>query len=220
MTHVSVCLTIAALSIASLPGQVKPRTAPVIAVFVDFEKQPSAFSVAQMKQEVEAIMRPAGLQFEWRQLNDPRGQESFADLVVMRFKGACQMEGTPMYSELGPESGAGELANTKVSGGRVLPFSEIECDRIRRYIAPEARDQAGDLALGRAMGRVVAHELYHMFTGSKKHASDGVARSFQTRKELVGNEFALDPKAAAAVREWKWRALLAGEARIPDLGPQ
>ncbi|MDQ6699902.1 MAG: hypothetical protein M3Z36_06930, partial [Acidobacteriota bacterium] len=146
----------------------------------------------------------------WRLLDEPRGNESFADLVVVRFKGACETAAASYYSELGPYGEGAALALTRISDGHVLPFSEVRCDQIRHYIGPQ------DGVLGRAMGRVVAHELYHIFAGTAKHGSDGVAKSFHTRKELVGEDFAFHPKDSAKLREWKWRALLAGEAHLPD----
>ncbi|MGI8989027.1 MAG: hypothetical protein ACR2I2_05505 [Bryobacteraceae bacterium] len=192
---------------------------PPITIFLDFEKPPSAATVEEMKREVASILHPTGLRLDWRLLDEPRGLESFADLVVVKFAGHCEMSPIPYYSELGPESAGAALAYTNSSDGHVLPFSEVQCDQIRRYIGPTAKSGTKvqqDLVLGRAMGRVVAHELYHIFAGTAKHGPEGVARSFHTRRELVAKEFKLDPKDSARLRELKWRALLAGEARLPD----
>lgn len=184
--------------------------APPVTVFLDFEKQPSAATLADMEREVATILAPSGVRLAWRLLDEPRVNESFADLVVVRFKGTCESAAASYFSELGPYGEGAALASTKISDGHVLPFSEVRCDQIRRYIGPR------DGILGRAMGRVVAHELYHIFAGTVKHGSDGVARSFQTRKELVSDDFALHPKDSVKLRELKWRALMAGEAHLPD----
>ena len=59
----------------------------------------------------------------------------------------------------------GYYAFTHVSDGNVLPFSEVECDKIASSIRPEMSKSQWhdrDSVLGRAMGRVLAHELYHM----------------------------------------------------------
>ena len=162
-----------------------------IAVFMDFQSQPSAAAVAQMKREISAIMKPSGLAFDWRMINDRRLGDSFHDLLVLSFKGRCQAEG-PTYDELGPIGDRQVLASTRISDGHVLPFSDVECDTIRRYIAPSVQsahpDQREDM-LGRALGRIVAHEMYHMLAHTKTHAESGVARSFHTRMDLTGPEF-------------------------------
>jgi len=64
---------------------------------------------------------------------------------------------------------------------------------------------------GRALGRVVAHELYHIFAATETHGKDGVARSFHTRRDLTGKQFRFSQKETAALHDIKWRALLAGE---------
>lgn len=193
--------------------------APPVAVFLDFEQQPSSETVARMKREVTEILKPTGLELDWRMLDERRPDESFADLVVVRFRGTCEMAPIPYYSELGPEPTASPLASTSTSGGHVLPFSEVQCDEIRRYIGPAAhfsQQQKRDAMLGRAVGRVLAHELYHVFAGTVQHGPDGVARSFHTRKELVADKFRFNERDSAKLRDLKWRALLAGEAKTPE----
>jgi len=187
---------------------------PPIAVFVDFETQPSVASVAQMKMEVASILEPSGLSLNWRSLKDRSHGESFPDLVVLRFKGSCQVRNPAMDSELGPAVERQALARTMVSDGRVLPFTDVKCDEIRRYLAPELDRIANpkrETVYGKALGRVVAHELYHILAETEVHAKDGVARSFHTRRDLTGEEFRFTAKETATLHDLKWRALLAGE---------
>jgi hypothetical protein len=94
-------------------------------------------AVEAMKQEVESLTRPSGFELSWRSLDSPRIEQSFSDLVVVKFHGNCHMQGIQLlFNELGPESDGGVLGSTKVADGQVLPFSDIECDQIRRSIAP------------------------------------------------------------------------------------
>jgi hypothetical protein len=158
---------------------------------MDFQSEPSPAAVSQMEREITAIMQPSGLAFDWRMMKDRRTGESFHDLVIFSFKGLCQAAG-PIYDELGPIGDKRALAYTRVSDGRVLPFSDVECDTIRRYIAPNVQSAHPALRegmLGRALGRVVAHEMYHMLARTTDHAESGVARSFHTRKDLTDPEF-------------------------------
>jgi len=154
---------------------------PSIAVFLDFESEPSAGTLSEMKNEITAIMKPSGLQFDWRMLKERQSGESFPDLVVVTFKGSCQADQPILYNELGPVHEGSALAFTQISDGRILPFSDVDCDTIRKYIAVQvasAMPEKRDSMLGRAVGRVLAHEMYHMFAGTAAHGNDGVARPF------------------------------------------
>lgn len=195
-------------------------SAPSIAVFLDFESQPSETSVAQMEQEISSILKPSGLQLDFRMLNNRKSDEAFADLVVLKFKGSCQMRNPTLDSELGPSIAGSALASTQVSDGRILPFSDVECDKIRRYISPDVSSNdkdKRDTIYGKALGRVVAHELYHIFAGTPHHSRDGVARSFHTRRDLTAKEFRFSPAESAMLHDLKWRALLASEGTRPSL---
>ncbi|MCU1258223.1 MAG: hypothetical protein JWO80_1108 [Bryobacterales bacterium] len=193
---------------------------PQIAIFLDFENEPSVTSISEMKEEVSAILKPSGLQLDWRMLNNRKDDESFQDLVVVKFKGSCQMRNPALDSELGPSIGGVALASTQVSDGRVLPFSDVECDRIRHYISNEVvskDEEKRESIYGRALGRVLAHELYHIFTGTQHHAHEGVARSFHTRRDLTGKEFRFSPTESNMLHQLKWRALLASEGERPSV---
>jgi hypothetical protein len=56
------------------------------------------------------------------------------------------------------------------------------------------------------LGRVVAHEMYHMLAGTTAHADGGVARSFHTRRDLTGPEFHFTARESKMLRELKANA--------------
>jgi len=206
------CLRI--LTALAITSAIQAATAPPIAVFVDFESQPSLQSVEQMRTEIAAILKPSGLTLDWHSLQDPQSTNSYPDLVVLRFKGSCQVRNPPMDSELGPAIEGSALASTVVSDGHVLPFTDVKCNEIRRYLQSEllGRQTAKQEQIyGRALGRVVAHELYHIFAATEEHAKDGVARSFHTRRDLTEKTFRFTEKETTTLHELKWRALLASE---------
>lgn len=151
-----------------------------------------------MKREVESIVRPSGINLSWRSLDTPRLDEVYSDLVVVKFHGKCNMDGIQLlFSELGPEAAGGVLGHTKVSDGQVLPFTELECDRIRRSIAPLTIGNSladREALLGRAMARVLAHELFHIFVNTGKHGHEGVAKTSHSRRELVADRFEFAPQ--------------------------
>jgi len=108
-----------------------------------------------------------------------------------------------LFNELGPEGEGGALGSTKISNGQVLPFSELECDRIRRSIAPLAvgySKEDRESLLGRAMGRVLAHELFHVFAKTEQHGQQGVTKTSYSRKDLVAGSFEFDVQDAKRIQ--------------------
>jgi len=155
----------------------------VLTVVLAFNGPHSQTSVNEMKRESGLILNSSGVRLDWRLYGkDP--SQSRNDLVVMTFKGVCEYEpGRPMFDDLGP------LAITYTANGAVQPFGEVDCDRVvdSARSAMSSNDYArGDLLIGRAMGRVVAHELIHMLTKSGQHGAEGVEKPSLSGKELIG----------------------------------
>lgn len=180
-----------------------------IAVFIDFENLPSQKIIAAMEREVGSIMLPAGLTFSWRTLDPAGNNSSFADLVVIKFNGSCSGSFAP-FSELGPAERDNTLASTTVTDGRVLHFTEVHCDELRRYLAQDTgslREKERERLYGQALGRIISHEMYHIFAGTEKHSSGGVARACHSRRELVQPVFNFDEKETKMLREYAGRTL-------------
>src|SRR5215831_3317404 len=127
-----------------------------VTVVVDFNGPYSDRSVEEMKREAAGIMKDSGLHLEWKS-RDGVGVTSYPNLVLVRFKGRCVLEPEPMlYDERGP------FAFTYSSDGNVLPFTEVACDHVTASVqtAISGDDHMRlDYLMGRALGRVVAHEL-------------------------------------------------------------
>lgn len=194
MRHViAALLSLAAFAVyglASNPSSPARAGAPVT-VLLQFEQEHSDLSVQEMKKELAAIMVEAGLKFDFRLLRDVTTGDSFNDLVVIRFRGTCRMDIQPvLLDERGP------LAFTHSSDGHILPFTEVECDRIRLSVRSAMlgidRPRA-DLLLGRALGRVVAHEIFHIVGGTRKHGQEGVAKTALSGRQLIAEKLALHP---------------------------
>ncbi|HWE52933.1 MAG TPA: hypothetical protein VG273_24290 [Bryobacteraceae bacterium] len=205
-------------SLAQAASPVARMTAPPVSfsrvgVFFEFETRPAQLAIETMQREVESIMRPAGLTFGWRELGTP-DQGSFADLVVVKFKGTCSGV-DPLTADSYSVTPGTALASTKTSNGQVLHFTDVYCDEVRRYLSADAAplDEAGrDLLYGRAFGRILSHEMWHIFAGTEKHASTGIARACFNRKELVQPVLLFDLKEEAVLHQYAMRALLSKEA--------
>jgi hypothetical protein len=83
---------------------------------------------------------------------------------------------------------------TWTTDGRVLPFGEVDCQKVIK--SARSAMWGGDLArsdtfYGRALGRVVAHELVHMLTKTGDHAKNGVQREALSPRDLTGASLVL-----------------------------
>jgi len=192
------------LAMAALPLASQPRAvadAP-ITLYTKFQVDPPKSVPKAMEEELASIFSPAGLRFEWRSLAKISPGEVSAELVVISFHGVCTTESPRSY---GPIIGA--LGWTHLTDHEVLPFSDVECDRLSAFIRPALAALPPDEAeqvLGRAMARVLAHELFHVFTRTTHHGSAGVARTGYTVHELTEDAFAfeeLDLRILSVLRE-------------------
>jgi hypothetical protein len=181
-------IVLACIALGALPALADERLVelpPVLYTTVQHD-MPAAVRHA-LEDEVEDIMGPLGRHFIWRSLEGVRGNEMSSELAVLTFKGHCDVEGLVLK-----ETHPGALGWTHVSDGAILPFSDIDCDRIRSFVQKELlyrKQTEREDVFGRAIARVVAHELYHIFAQTNHHGSDGVAKSAYTVTELLGDEF-------------------------------
>lgn len=200
MRHISAALFLAALFSVVLRGQTEERrgSAAPISIYTQFEQSCPDSSLAAMARELADIMEPAGLDFEWRPADCPNVDDPVFALVVTGFKGSCNIEDTS-----GGLSGSGALGWTHTTDGTVLPFTGIDCDRIRGFIGPlveQGEQKKRETLMGRAMARVLAHELYHVLAGTVRHARAGVGKSHYTAKDLVAPHFRLEDRQCQTLR--------------------
>jgi hypothetical protein len=165
-----------------------PSTGADVTVVVNFKGPYSAPAIQEMQREAGRIIQSSGITLEWRSRAEA-SKATFNDLVVMNFKGSCVFNPMPMVvDELGP------YAITRTAGGEVQPFGEVDCDHVvsSLHTAMTGGDFAkADTLLGRALGRIVAHELVHMLTKSKQHSRDGVERAALSARQLISESLPL-----------------------------
>ena len=143
-----------------------------------------------MEHEAEQILKISGFHLEWR-LPADAARESYDDLVVVQFQGACKVEPVPyVYDELGP------MAFTYGSDATLQPFTKVSCDHVAASVrsAMWGDDfRNADLLMGRALGRVLVHELVHMLTGSAQHGREGVTSRALSGRDLIADSLPLSP---------------------------
>ena len=178
----SLLLRLFIVGLTVLAGTVMPA-ADVTAIYLDFEAPASATAVEAMKREAAKLVEPAGFPLEWRRLGESESKAA-RRLVVVRLTGSCSADGAlPSLEKSGTT-----LGSTAVVDGNVLPYSRIECDAIRGFLweIQRSRDHTQrDLEFGCALGRVLAHELYHALLRTSHHHRAGFAKALQTPRDLT-----------------------------------
>src|SRR5262249_13086397 len=80
------------------------------------------------------------------------------------------------------------LADTSISNGHVLPFFRVDCPRLIRMLGSQLEPSV----LGRALARVIAHEIYHIVARTTDHQQNGVAKAVFSLRDLTAARFELD----------------------------
>lgn len=155
-------------------------------LILQFEQPHSDKLLGQVKAEIGNVMQAAGLTFELKLFSELGPYAEFSNLMVVRMKGRCRMDASPGNEK----AAAGPLAFTHTSNGKVLPFIEVACDRVRNVIRPAMWGDQFRIAeelMGRAVARVMAHEIYHVMTGTK-HGDGGIARHSLSGAQLISGQ--------------------------------
>lgn len=139
-----------------------------------------------MQREADAAVFPSLIRLAWQSQNAAEAPSVHYRLAVLNFRGECRV-GAPLPPGSG-STNVDALGQTQSVNGEVLPISDIQCDATRQYLDRELRGLTvpeQDEALGRALGRVVAHELYHILLRTRAHAKTGLGRPMLSRAELL-----------------------------------
>ena len=176
--------------ICALACFVTPAFAEGITIVLDFQGPRSEIAIDEMKREFAGIMKDSAVHFDFRSRAQVSG-DTPEDLVIVKFTGKCVLEPAGyLYDERGP------MAFTYSTDGVVQPFSAVACDKVTSAIRPAMAGgdfSKADILLGRALGRVLAHEMVHMMSKSGAHARAGVSKTALSGAQLIAPELRLDP---------------------------
>jgi|SRR5579871_1795083 len=172
-----------------------------------------------VEKEVRTIFSGTALELQFEEPNQPGGTYSW--MAVLRFHGVCAagpVHGTPATKERPVR----ELGTTHIVEGAIIPFADIECDAVRRTlgIAKSGTTALDEPILGRALGRVVAHELYHILLKDEHHGR-GLAAAAFSRSDLVAAHRSFDAadlNRMASSLLGETRAAEAPRPRLPGAG--
>ena len=193
-------LCAAASSVPTAPLSTPLSPSPVT-VLVDFEKPHSAVSLVAIRRELEMLLQPVGLKVDLLIRSELLPAQQFADLVIFKMKGSCVMDPLPIGA-LSDERGP--LAMAYSSDGEVLHFGEVECDHIRYSLSRVLGASTSNFrqtVLGRAIGLVIGHEIYHMIANSAIHTKQGLTKESLTARELLEADLDLPVLARKALQQ-------------------
>jgi hypothetical protein len=165
------------------------RAAEPVVVYIQFDDEPGTTVAGAARKELEAIVTAAGAGFEWHPLAESLGKEISPGAAVLTFRGRCDVR------DLGRGTYSGSLGRSARVDGVILPFPTVDCDAVRRYVQRDLLmlgESQREAALGRALGRVAAHELYHVIGKTWGHAECGVGKATYTVRDLLGERFRLE----------------------------
>ncbi len=144
--------------------------------------------MGQLERALNDVIDPTTLLIEvFAGLSEPK-RNSPCKAVVVELWGACK----PADGRQAPKPGS--LAWTYRTDQGILPLINVDCDRTGALIGPEIAHQPAHLRevyFGRALGRILAHELWHIIGAQSGHASEGLARAELTSADLLRRKFRL-----------------------------
>ena len=170
-------------------------------LFTRFRVEPSAAVVESIREELAAIMSPIGFQLDWMPISSGHVCAATAEVVVVTFKGHCEFaaSGAAFHDP-------SVLGLTHVSDGHIIPFSEVDCDAVRALVQRELmlrRVEDRERLFARAIARVLAHELYHVFAKTPEHGSHGISKAAYGPEELLADKFRFEKEDAIVLRKRK-----------------
>ena len=170
-----------------------------LVVYVASRAAPSTLPYA--RREAESLMQSAGYNIDWRASGDPHADS--ANLVLVELTGDCAAPTAPQASSARVDFGR-SLATTAVQDGAVIPFTRVDCSALRDVVGSALDREAPArraFLLGRAMGRLIAHELYHALARTREHAAAGIGKPCFSAADLLSERFEFEAVALNRLRQ-------------------
>lgn len=180
-----------ALSLVLLAAEPAVR----LALVVQFPSTVTPETRRAMEAEIRRSIPIESMGIVWREAAATGPEEWYDRVVSIRVRGNCDASAGMRRTPLG---------TTHVCDGRVLPFIDIDSDRIaamlRSDLAPLG-PYAWEPTMGQALGRVAAHELFHVLANTQEHGRQGLAKPQFTRADLLmGKSVRMDPQDLQRMR--------------------
>jgi hypothetical protein len=159
-------------------------------------------AIRSAQHELDRLLTPAGIDIVWRAISTRTSDEQFDRVVVVSFDGSCSPpDAAAPFGKF--QDSRITLADSSVSNGDVLPFIRVDCTNLIHILAPALRPMSAkerNAAFGRALGRVMAHELYHIVGETTLHQNKGVAKASLSVQDLIGVSLDFDIASLTQMR--------------------
>jgi len=188
------------LPIAALAAKSDVTVHP-ITIVLDFENSHDHVPLQIMERELQNLLSNARISVNLLLRDELASHPQFGELLVFKMKGHCSTTELPIGAVLDER---GPLAMTYSSDGEMLSFGEVECDRVRlslQRLTGHSYPELHSVLYGRALGRVVAHEMYHMLVSSTSHTGSGLTKESLSPKELAEEPMQFSNQASQALRK-------------------
>ncbi len=176
----------------TLEAKPRPAAAPVpsvsptpTAVLFEFSRPVPEPFWEELKVELEQNAAPVSQEHSmtWMKRQQFRDGMEYPEVVQVRLRGHCNadLRADWQYAD-------GPLGWVYQTGGEIQPVAYVDCDRIGQTLERQIRGKGQrerQQEFARAISRVVAHELTHIFQQSRKHSPSGLQRAYLTAWELT-----------------------------------
>jgi hypothetical protein len=170
-----------------------------IFVLAAFDRAPDTAAFEWMQQETARVFSDAGLTFSWRPGNQLNIVPLSTRRVTLQVHGDCRIEPSVV-----PTAENGPMGWIDSQDGELRPFIDLDCDRISAMVWQNRGTLPLPLvvrAFGLAMGRVLAHEVYHYITQSTAHRASDIFRHSMTSRDLMLPDVRFEPAEIEALRK-------------------
>jgi hypothetical protein len=187
------------LPVSIVSGASLPDAGKDVVVYLKPADGLSASTLQEAKTELTSVMRAAGTNITWW---DPEQSQSSVGgtLIVADFTGTCSVPVMPV--EVADVGGLPPLAHASTANGRILPFTYVDCKTLSEVVGhalmrlPMVRREQ---LYGRAIGRLLAHEIYHILAQTWDHTTAGIAKMHFSTADLLAPHFEFEPATTAHI---------------------
>ncbi len=154
-------------------------------LLLDYEGAHSPVSEAALGAELHSIVSLSQVPIRLQVITGPLQGDVPGSLVIFKMKGSCTMRPTMPVGAMSDERGP--LAMTFMANGEMLPFANVDCNRIRTSLERtlgRGSSKQHERQYGTALARIMAHELYHILSKSPAHDTSGVTKKALSSREL------------------------------------
>lgn len=151
-----------------------------LALYLKHPERVTAESGQMMQSELKRLLDPAGIDVVWKDFADRKSGEDFDLVAVGSIEGSCTASASDLSRGTSLQARM-ILADAVVAADQILPYFNVDCPHLMRTLG----DGNNPTMVGRALGRVIGHELYHILARTSQHPNAGLAKAAFSRDDLI-----------------------------------